>query len=126
MATQSVEIHLQGEGRLTGAPTAVQFAAVHLRGKGSLGVSEEHQDLHGRPVAPTSDAQRQRACAHERHVARWAAVYAAKARGLTWDESYLEAAKTVPRSARGKPGTMQKSYCLIQEQLESQGRLFPE
>jgi hypothetical protein len=92
------------------------FVSARLRGNGRFRARTEHQDLHGRPVAPTSDAQRQRERAQERHEARWAAVYAARARGLTWDECYLAAAKMVPRSARGKPGTMKTSYDLIQKQ----------
>jgi plasmid stabilization system protein ParE len=106
---------------------ATHFVSARLRGKGRLSASEEHRDLHRRPVAPTPRAQHQRESALERHVARWQAVVDARARGLLRHECWRAAAEALASSsARGKPETVKKSYKRVQRQYRKQGRLLPK
>jgi hypothetical protein len=89
--------------------------AAHFRGKGGLTAKVGHHDLHGRLVAAPTAAEKQRERQLQIHTARWEAVRAAHAQGLSWDASHAAAAETLAHtSASGSAETVRYSYKLVQ------------
>src|SRR5262249_13334166 len=97
---------------------ATHFVSARLCWKFGLRVREQHVDQYGRPVAPTSAARKQHEAAVATHAARWEAVRAARARGLSWSACWPTGAAARDESA----DAIYRSYCLIQKQRRDQGK----